>query len=314
MAYPIISHSLSNSNSDLGDTQKLLMGLGKSTKRGIKKCSNCGIFNGARSTMCKNKVCGAILKDPEEKSKVDFDAVKLFTTTEKQLYSVRVKDMGPDSRGFVQLPLLQSPTKDDSNMFSEVALCFVDSCQNSFDNSILKCHEEDQNDFNLLCIHIRSALKSQSTAFPLILKEDILHTIKITNEFKETLHAIASEKEGCLVQRVSKSVMAVKCQVSPKHPLGYLHFIFVTNKNGEYYEGCYCSCERYLGKCYIITSTTEFKYCFLILLGIESVDVSANIPRKCIHYYACIWAIASDNKYYSEFSHLIQKEMSLGKF
>lgn len=247
MSYPIINHSLSSGNYDLNDTQKLLLGLGKSTKRGIKKCSNCGIFNGARSTMCKNKECGIILKDPEEKSKVDFDAVKLFTTTEKQVYSVRVKDMGPDSRGFVQLPLLQTPTEDESNIFSEVALCFVDSCQNSFDNSILKCHEEDQNYTNIQCVHIKSALKSQSTALPLVLKKDVLHTLKISNEFKETLYAIASEKEGCLVQRVSKSVMAVKCQVSPKHPLGYLHFTFITGVNGELYEECCCSCERYSG-------------------------------------------------------------------
>lgn len=248
--YPIPSQTLatvSSGNSDISVNQKLLLGLGKSTKRGIKKCSNCGIFNGSRSTMCKNKQCGVILKDPGEKSKVDLDAVKLLTGTEKQLYSVRVKDMGPNSRGFVQLPLLPSSTEDDTNIFSEVALCLVDCCQNSFDNTILKCHEEDQNENNLICIHIKSALKSQSTASPLVLKKDVLHSLNVYNDLKEELYVKALEKEGYLVQRVSKSVMAIKCQVSPKDPLGYLHFTFLTSKKGDSFDEYYCSCGQYTG-------------------------------------------------------------------
>lgn len=227
--------------------QKLLLGLGKPTKRGIRKCLSCGIYNGSRSTMCKNKECGNVLKDPEEKTKVDLDAVRLLTGTNKQVYSVRVRDMGPNSRGFVQLPLLQSPSEDETNKFSEVALCFVESCQNSFDNSILKCHEEEQNASDLLCIHIRSSLKSLSTASPLELKKDIPNSFSISNDFRENLLSIASQKEGYLVQRVAKSVMAVKCQVSPKHPLGYLHFTFLTRKDGESFEEYYCSCGKYLG-------------------------------------------------------------------
>lgn len=242
--------SLSNNNFDGNGNQKVLQGLGKSTKRGIKKCANCGVYNGSRSTMCKNKLCGIILKDSGEKSKIDLEAVKLLTATEKQIYSVRVKDMGPDSRGFVQLPLLQLSTDNENSLFSEVALCFVDSCQNLFDNSILKCHEEDQNDNNLLCIHIKSALKSQSIASPLVFKKDVLCSFNLSNDLKENLFLIASENQHCFVQRVSKSVMAVKCLVSPKHPLGYLHCTFLS-KNGCSYEGYCCSCGRYSGLYYI---------------------------------------------------------------
>lgn len=303
MSHSIISQAFSAcGTSDLNITQKLLYGLGKSTKRGIKKCTSCGIYNGSRSTMCKNKQCGIVLKE-EEKSKIDLDAVKLLTGTSKQIYSVRVKDMGPDSRGFVQLPLLPSPAEDDTNIFSEVALCFVSSCQNSFDNSILKCHEEDQNGNNLLCIHIKSALKSQSTASHLLLKKDILQLLNVSNEFRNNLFVIASEKEGYVVQQVSKSVMAVKCQVSPKHPLGYLHFTFIISKNGESYEEYYCSCEKYSGRYFLFSKCNKVQ--FYQILGIE--------PKKCIHYYACIWAVASDSKFYGEFSHFIQKEVSFGK-
>lgn len=45
----------------------------------------------------------------------------------------------------------------------------------------------------------------------------------------------------------------------------------------------------------------------------SSVETSCNLPKKCIHYYACMWAISSDNKFYNEFSHFIQKEISFGK-
>lgn len=237
----------SNYSSDINFTRRLLAGLGKPTKRGIKKCTSCGFFNGFRSIMCKNKDCGLILKDFEEKSKVDLDAVKLLTGTEKQIYSVRVRDMGPNSRGFVQLPLIQSPTEDVPCVFSEVAICFVDSCQNSFDNSILKCHEENQNKHNILCVHITSAVNSQSTASPMMVKKELLPSLNVDEETKTELYLLSSEKEGYLVQRVSKSVMAVKCMVSSKHPLGYLHVIFLLNKNGDLYEEYYCGCGKYSG-------------------------------------------------------------------
>jgi len=57
-----------------------------------------------------------------------------------------VRDKGPDYRGFVQLPVIQTSDSTDA-LDSEAALitqtsalCFVDTCQRSFDASILKCH------------------------------------------------------------------------------------------------------------------------------------------------------------------------------
>lgn len=244
--YPSLPYNDLNSGNNY--SHKLLSGLGKPTKRGIKKCLNCGVYNGNRSTMCKNKKCGTVLKDSEEKSKVNLDAVKLLTGTERQVYSVRVRDMGTDCRGFVQLPLLQSHNEEDTNIFSEVALCFVNSCQNSFDNSILKCHEEEQNEGNIFCVHINSALKSQSTASSVEFKSEILESLKVTDDIKRRLLLLATEREGPLVQRISKSVMAVKCQVSPKHPLGYLHFTFLRGKGRDVYEKYCCSCTEFMSK------------------------------------------------------------------
>ncbi|EFA10491.2 uncharacterized protein C2orf42 homolog [Tribolium castaneum] len=256
--------------------------LGRPTKRGIKKCPKCGIYNGTRGMICKNKHCDAVFKDYADKRKLSLDAVRLVGIV-RQVYSVRVRDRGPDHRGFVQLPLL-NPEQD--------ALCFVDSCQRLFDDSILKCHELEHSETALLCVHIDAAIKSQSMAAPIEVQKEVLASLKVSKEIKAKLWQLATEKEGPLVQRVSRTVMAVKCQVSPKHPLGYLHFTFGCTKGREIYDKYYCSC-------------TEF-----MVSGI--ISKASNVRLKCVHYYACICALASDPKCAQEFSHFINYELENG--
>ncbi|CAG9865420.1 unnamed protein product [Phyllotreta striolata] len=248
--------------------EKITSNLGKSTKRGIKKCTKCGVYNGTRSAICKNKRCGRILKCFEEKSKTDSEAVQLISNTKKQVYSVKIRNTGQDSRGFVQLPLMHSSSDEDSSVYPQVALCFVDSCQNSFDNSILKCHEETANISDTLCVHIKSALNSQIKATPLPLNRDLLEFLQYDQSVKDKLKSYDVEKDGPLVQKVSQSVLVVKCKVSAKHPFGYLHFTFDKGKGEDSYD---CSC-------------TEFS------------EVS-NKVSKCFHYYACLWAIMSEQKH-----------------
>ncbi|XP_071011401.1 uncharacterized protein C2orf42-like isoform X1 [Oncorhynchus clarkii lewisi] len=40
-----------------------LSNLGKPTLRGIRKCPQCGVFNGTRGLSCKNKACGIVFRD-----------------------------------------------------------------------------------------------------------------------------------------------------------------------------------------------------------------------------------------------------------
>lgn len=263
--------SLNISLKDITDTSKLLTGLGKATRRGIKKCAKCGSYNGTRSSVCKNKQCGTCLKDSEDKLK-ELDAVKLITGTARQVYSVRVVD-SRNCRGFVQLPLLHS---EDSNILSKVALCFVESCQTSFDDSILKCHEEEtlSETANLLCVHINAAFKSCSTAVPVPFKNDVMNRLNIPDDVKKSLFLMAKETDGPLVQRVSKLVMAVKCQVTPTYPVGYLHFTFGKSKVKDVFEKFSCSC---------------------------TYSQSNDFHSNCIHYYACVCALASDPQYFEEF-------------
>lgn len=216
----------------------ILQGLGKPTRRGIKKCKKCGIYNGTRGLICKNKQCGTSLKLTEDPM-FEFDAVKLVTGPVRHVYSVHVKDHTPECRGFVQLPVLQFRNE-------EVALCFVDSCQRSFNNSILKCHEEGESCIETAkCQHIELAMKSEVIAKPVNFNKECLNLLRIPYEIKEKLIHLASDKDSPLVQRVSKYVMAVKCQVAPKQPLGYLHFTFVKGRS-RVYEKYYCNCTEYL--------------------------------------------------------------------
>ncbi|XP_066141761.1 uncharacterized protein C2orf42 homolog isoform X2 [Euwallacea fornicatus] len=266
----------------------ILQGLGKSTRRGIKKCPHCGTFNGTKGTYCKNKECRVSLRTASNSS-FDFDAVKLVTGTFRQVFSVHVKDAVSECRGFVQLPLHKFCAKEK---VSEVALCFVDSCQRSFDNSILKCHEEEQNGVGTeKCVHINLALKSQAIAKPINFDGNVLNQLRIPYQIKEKLKLLAEDNESPLVQQVSRNVMAVKCQVTPKQPLGYLHFTFMKGRNNRSYEKYFCSCTEYFN------------------LGIPNKTTS--IKNKCIHYYACIAALTSDPSAFEEFSNFINNELHL---
>lgn len=223
------------------DTNKLLSGLGKATRRGIRKCYKCGEINGTRRYACKNKQCDVVFKEYAEKGRVNFEAVKL-TGTSKQVYSVRVRDKGPDHKGFVQLPFLQS--KDNHiSLLSDNAICFVDSCQRFFDDSILRCHETDLNNISPLCVHVESALQSNVVATQINLKESTLNLIKIPLDVKQKLWDLITASRGAVIQRVSKCVMVVKCSVSAKHPLGYLHFTFAKSKGKDMFDKFICSCE-----------------------------------------------------------------------
>ena len=78
--------------------------LGKPTMRGIRKCPKCGTYNGTRGLSCKNKSCDMVFKEAEGRNRRGgCDAVRLYAGTTSSIYSVRLRDKGPDYRGFVQV-------------------------------------------------------------------------------------------------------------------------------------------------------------------------------------------------------------------
>ena len=61
--------------------KKIFFGdLGKATKRGVRKCPQCGTINGTRGLSCKNSLCDMVFKESLEKPRrVNLDACKLTT-------------------------------------------------------------------------------------------------------------------------------------------------------------------------------------------------------------------------------------------
>lgn len=276
------------------EIRELLSDLGRATLRGVRRCHKCGTYNGTRGLSCKNKACDVVFKEAGEKRKFSTDACRLHTGCNTQVFSVRVRDKGPDYRGFVQLlterDLLSGGTLDTGEgtlVSPNAALCFVDTCQRSFDASVLKCHEKNSVVSPLQpvsCQHIAAALRCFAEAQPLTLSSSLVHKLNCDSNTKQSLWSLIAETSGPLVQRVSKTIMAVKCKPSPKHPLGYLHFAFLTSRMKDRLEQRhFCSCPEFKGH------------------GKEDV----NILKRCVHFYACVCAFVSDEKLSEEFAHYI---------
>lgn len=273
----------------------ILADLGRATLRGVRKCPKCGTYNGTRGLSCKNKACDVVFKEAGEKRKFSTDACRLHTGSNTQVFSVRVRDKGPDYRGFVQLLTEADPlsggsleAEDGALMSPNAALCFVDTCQRSFDASVLKCHEKNtvvSPVQPISCQHIAAALRCFAEAQPLTLKATVINQLNCDGAAKQALWNLVAETSGPLVQRVSKTIMAVKCKPSPKHPLGYLHFAFLSSRVKDRIEHRhFCSCP-------------EFK-----AHGKDDV----NVLKRCVHFYASVCAFVSDEKLSEEFSYYVE--------
>ncbi|KAK3096000.1 hypothetical protein FSP39_021855 [Pinctada imbricata] len=260
--------------------------LGKPTLRGVRKCPKCGTYNGTRGISCKNKACDVVFKEREKKKGHSADAVKIITGSAVQVFSVRLRDRGPDYRGFVQLPLVQdldgnpAPVVDPA-ILSQAARCYVDSCSR---NNQLGIQEE-------ACLHIRSAIECEQEAQPLTLKNSVLNSLQVSNDMKQAIWLLATETSGPLVQRVTKNIMVVKCKPSPKQPLGFLHFsFFETTRNRAQPERKFqCTCRAFKNK----------------------PGSKDEIYKRCVHFYACVCAFSSDEKLTEEFDFYINLDMNV---
>ncbi|GLV32368.1 uncharacterized protein CBL_00923 [Carabus blaptoides fortunei] len=150
-----------------------------------------------------------------------------------------------------------------------------------------------------MCQHIEAAVKCTNEASSLELKNSVLELLNVSDDMKQEIYQLASQTTAPLVQRVSKNIMAVKCQVSPKHPLGYLHFSFFTPRAKERSESkFYCSCVTFKGQ----TKTNGIGQC--------KNEPAPIANRKCVHFYACICAFASDSKLAEEFACHVNMEQT----
>ena len=232
--------SPSASGSTQDKLKSMFEDLGKPTMRGVRKCPKCGTYNGTRGISCKNKSCDQVFKDKDrKKGPVTVDAVKIITGSNVQVFSVRLRDRGPDYRGFVQLPIVQDmegnpATSVDPSILAQAARCYVDSC--------VRIMQFDLNQEP--CSHIKAAISSEHHAQPLTFKNSVLNSLQVSNDLKQEIWLLATMTTGPLVQRVSKNIMVVKCKANSKHPLGFLHFSFFEGSKSKGQENRYqCSCK-----------------------------------------------------------------------
>ncbi|KAM8990811.1 uncharacterized protein C2orf42 homolog isoform 1-T2 [Guaruba guarouba] len=258
-----------------------LSDLGKATLRGIRKCPRCGTYNGMRGLSCKNKNCGTVFRYSTRKQP-SVDAVKLITGSDLQVYSVRQRDRGPDYRCFVELGVSQTTIQTvDGTIITQLSSgrCYVPSCLKAAAQGVV----ENQ------CQHIKLALNCQTEATPLALKSSVLNSMQASPETKQTIWQLATEPTGPLVQRITKNVLVVKCKASQKHSLGYLHASFAhrvsTKTLAEHRFSCSCQAPKPLKG--------------------SAAEEETPAPQRCIHFFACICAFASDESLAQEFADVL---------
>lgn len=254
-----------------------LSDLGKATLRGIRKCPRCGTYNGTRGLSCKNKTCGTVFRYGARKQ-AGIEAVKIITGSDLQVYSVRQRDRGPDYRCFVELGVSETTIQTvEGAVITQLSSgrCYVPSCLKAAAQGVVETQ----------CQHIKLAANCQVEATPLTLKSSVLNSMQASPETKQTIWQLATEPTGPLVQRITKNILVVKCKASQKHSLGYLHASFAhkaSPKSGTTEHSFLCSCQA--------------------LKGGKGQTIKEEEGQKCIHFFACICAFASDDALMQEFA------------
>ena len=110
---------------------------------------------------------------------------------------------------------------------------------------------------------------------------------------------MAEQVPGPLVQRVSRHVVAVRCEPEPRHPLGYLHMCFMDQrtKDGPALEHrFFCTCAQFRG-----TGEATASPLFPQWTAMDREREPDWLLRRCLHFYSCLCAFASDAKLSEEF-------------
>ncbi|CAL8115330.1 unnamed protein product [Orchesella dallaii] len=252
----------------------LFAGLGRPTKRGIRKCPKCGTVNGTRGNSCKNKACDVVFRNNGASKKTSTEACKLTVhIPELQVFSVRLRDRGPDYRNFVQLSLSSMPSPDGK----QDSKCYVDTCRR---NKLV------------FCGHMEAAQRCFSESQALNIEHSTVTSPNIPADQQQMLSMYLNEPNAVLVQRVSKTSFVVRSEVTLKHPLGYLHIMFFkhTKEDGTLEKKFLCTCKPYK----VQNRDTDAQN--------NTTDGLEILSKLCVHYHACLCAFASDANLSSEFA------------
>uniref|UniRef100_A0A8C6VKH5 Chromosome 2 open reading frame 42 n=1 Tax=Naja naja TaxID=35670 RepID=A0A8C6VKH5_NAJNA len=271
-----------DSGSPRSKVPAFLSDLGKATLRGIRKCPRCGTYNGTRGLSCKNKTCGTVFRYGSRKP-AGVDAVKIITGSDLQVYSVRQRDRGPEYRCFVELGVSETTVQTaDGTLLTQLSSgrCYLPACLKAAPQGVA----ENQ------CQHLKLAVGCQAEATPLTLKSSVLNAMQASPQTKQALWELATQPTGPLVQRVTKNVLVVKGKAGPKHSLGYLHITFAPRSGHKGPAGprFFCPCQS--------------------LRASKAAPAAQEGSQKCIHFFACLCAFASDEALAQEFGEFLSDD------
>lgn len=314
-------------------TPAFLSNLGRATLRGIRKCPQCGVYNGTRGLSCKNKACGISLRNAavagRNSKKCAVEVVKVIIDSEErggvlvggsgggvQVFSVCHRGRGATATqlGFVELVPTDTAiaTGDGATLLTRINLgrCFMPSCrqgQRSNQGESESGVASSKQSSDSLCIHIKQAIEGHSRATPLTLKSSVLEGLQASIQAREELWRLATESPGPLVQRVAKDTLVVKCHTDSQHPLGLLHLTVGAGGLSEAVKSERRSREQQhaVFHCACQLSGRRSK------AGVDGAGGSTNShpppssSQPCLHFYACVCAFASDEKLAAEFAAFI---------
>ncbi|KAK6468503.1 hypothetical protein HHUSO_G33721, partial [Huso huso] len=273
--------------------------------------------NADRPLFCPLR-CGAVFRDgagrsnsssnrrQQQQPQPSAEAVRVVTgsdpgssssssSSSPRLYSVRQRDRGPDYRGFVELGVDEAEirTPGGGALLTQVSSgrCYVPACCRAATTTTTTGAAPESP-----CLHVKLATECRLEASPLTLKSSVLGSLQASQEAKQAIWQLATESSGPLVQRITRSIMVVKCKASDRHPLGYLHASFSERGRGR--EGSrgppemrfQCSCQQAARGG---------------AAGPRRGEEGGTAGRRCVHFYACLCAFASDHKLQQEFSGFI---------
>lgn len=254
----------------------------RARKRGSTQCIQCGENNGNRANNCKN--CGRVLPGKENKRQRQNTSRDISTLNSKaniKVFSCRVRKEGPDYRTFV--------TRDTTK---GKWICFNKKCLPSY---IVRSRSKLSQSVD--CEHIRLVklehgenieTECQTQAE---LNQAKLDTLPIPLRYKTEIRSLLKQSPY-IIQRVSSESFAVRdSHESQEHPLGLLHVQLQRAKQirQEQHQSVqkpfYCPC-------------SAFHQYHSQIAGPSSISKPS---RRCVHFYICLWAVASDESIQQEF-------------
>ena len=220
-------------------------------KRGSRLCRHCGTVNGNRAYACKSchGVFGGNTDDRKQlqigKKRPSTDVSDFLSTQPKpkKVYSVRVRERGPDYRTFV--------SAGEGGHWE----CHYDSCKiaeeargrssiQNAENSLAHCSHialiKDE-------AHDTTAGSGPGVFPPIALSADLLHTLPFPPNVREELQLAAQTLNGNLIRRVSEETFLVQnTKRTQEHQFGLMHVRMYKTKSGPNSSRTFhCPCSTY---------------------------------------------------------------------